>query len=387
MVQRTVEGEVLTEPVVVEREFETVDMNINIGPQHPATHGVFRMVLTVDGEIVKDAIPYIGYMHRGGEKLSESLDYRGALGYQDRTDYLAAFNSEWVYVNAVERLAGIEIPERAEYIRLILSEFNRIMSHFMFMGAFGTDVGYFGTAFTWTFKERERIQDLFEAVCGDRIMYNYFRVGGLAWEPHETFIEDSHWVLDQVETGIGDVDDLMTNNEVFVARCRDVGAMSADEAISFGVTGPMLRASGVPFDLRVDEPYSIYDRFHWEIPVGERGDVYDRYLVRLEEMRQSVTILRQALDQMPTSGPIELERMPARLRPAPGEIYMRQENPRGEYGIYMVSDGTDKPWRVKMRSPCFHNLSALKPQVINTYLADAVVALGSIDIVLCEVDR
>ncbi len=387
MVQRTFEGEVLTEPVVVEREFETVDMNINIGPQHPATHGVFRMVLTVDGEIVKDAIPYIGYMHRGGEKLSESLDYRGALGYQDRTDYLAAFNSEWVYVNAVERLAGIEIPERAEYVRLILAEFNRILSHFMFMGAFGTDVGYFGTAFTWTFKERERIQDLFEAVCGDRIMYNYFRVGGLAWEPHETFIEDSQWVLDQAEIGISDVDELMTDNEVFVARCRDIGVLSAADAISYGVTGPMLRAAGVPFDLRVDEPYSIYDRFHWEIPVGERGDVYDRYLVRLEEMRQSVTILRQALEQMPTSGPIMPERMPARLRPEPGEIYMRQENPRGEYGIYMVSDGTDQPWRVKMRSPCFHNLSSLRPQVLNSYLADAVVALGSIDIVLCEVDR
>ena len=387
MVTQAFEGEILTEPVVVEREFETVDMNINIGPQHPATHGVFRMVLTVDGEIVKDAIPYIGYMHRGGEKLSESLDYRGALGYQDRTDYLAAFNSEWVYCNAVERLAGVEVPERAEYIRLILAEFNRIMSHFMFMGAFGTDVGYFGTAFTWTFKERERIQDLFEAVCGDRIMYNYFRVGGLAWEPHETFVEDSHWVLDMVEQGIADVDELMTDNEVFVARCRDIGVLSAEEAISFGVTGPMLRAAGVPLDLRADEPYSIYDRFYWEVPVGERGDVYDRYLVRLEEMRQSVTILRQALDQMPTSGPILPERLPPRLRPDPGEIYMRQENPRGEYGIYMVSDGTDKPWRVKMRSPCFHNLSSLKPQVLGTYLADAVVALGSIDIVLCEVDR
>ncbi len=385
--QQTVEGEVLTEPVVVEREFETVDMNINIGPQHPATHGVFRMVLTVDGEMVKDAVPYIGYMHRGGEKLSENLDYRGALGYQDRTDYLAAFNSEWVYCNAVERLAGIEIPERAEYIRLILSELNRILSHFMFMGAFGTDVGYFGTAFTWTFKERERIQDLFEAVCGDRIMYNYFRVGGLAWEPHESFVEDANWVLDQVEVGIADVDNLMTDNEVFVARCRDVGTMSAEEAISYGVTGPMLRASGVSFDLRVDEPYSIYDRFYWEIPIGERGDVYDRYLVRLEEMRQSVSIVRQALDQMPSSGPIVAERLPARLRPEPGEIYMRQENPRGEYGIYMVADGTDKPWRVKMRSPCFHNLSSLRPQVINSYLADAVVALGSIDIVLCEVDR
>ena len=387
MTQRTFEGEILTEPVVVEREFETVDMNINIGPQHPATHGVFRMVLTVDGEVVKDAVSYIGYMHRGGEKLSENLDYRGALGYQDRTDYLAAFNSEWVYCNAVERLAGIEIPERAEYVRLILSELNRLMSHFMFMGAFGTDVGYFGTAFTWTFKERERIQDLFEAVCGDRIMYNYFRVGGLAWEPHETFVEDSHWVLEQLEIGIADVDSLMTDNEVFVSRCRDVGIISAEDAISFGVTGPMLRAAGVSFDLRVDEPYSIYDRFYWEIPIGERGDVYDRYLVRLEEMRQSVSIVRQALDQMPTSGPIVTDRLPARLRPAPGEIYMRQENPRGEYGIYMVSDGTDKPWRVKMRSPCFHNLSSLRPQVLNSYLADAVVALGSIDIVLCEVDR
>jgi len=368
-------------------QFDTDELVINMGPQHPSTHGVLRVELKTDGEIVKDAVPYIGYMHRGGEKLSENLDYRGALGYQDRTDYLAAFNSEWVYCNAVERLAGIEIPERAEYVRLILSEFNRILSHFMFMGAFGTDVGYFGTAFTWTFKERERIQDLFEAVCGDRIMYNYFRVGGLAWEPHESFVEDSHWVLDQVETGIGDVDNLMTDNEVFVARCRDIGVMSAEDAISFGVTGPMLRAAGVSFDLRVDEPYSIYDRFEWEIPIGERGDVYDRYLVRLEEMRQSVGILRQALAQLPSAGPISAARLPARLRPPPGEIYMRQENPRGEYGIYMVADGTDKPWRVKMRSPCFHNLSSLKPQVLNAYLADAVVALGSIDIVLCEVDR
>ncbi len=377
----------VTEAIVIEEEFETVDMNINIGPQHPATHGVFRMVLTVDGEVVKDVTPYIGYMHRGAEKLSENLDYRGGLGYQDRTEYLAQFNAEWVYVNAVERLAGIEAPERAEYIRLILSEFNRILSHFMFTGAFGTDVGFFGTAFTWSFKERERIQDFFEAICGDRMMYNYFRVGGLGWEPHETFLADAYWLLDQIETGIKDVDELMTENEIFVARCRDIGMISAEDAISYGMTGPMLRACGVPFDLRVDEPYSIYDRFDWEIPVGERGDVYDRYLVRLEEMRQSVRILRQALDQLPRSGAIMAENMPRVLRPDPGEIYMRQENPRGEYGIYLVSDGTDKPWRVKMRSPCFHNLSSLRDQTVGAYLADAVITLGSIDIVLCEVDR
>ena len=377
----------VTPPVVFEDDFQTVDMNINMGPQHPSTHGVFRMVLTVDGEIVKDVIPYIGYLHRGAEKLSESLDYRGSLGFQDRTDYLAAFCNEWVHVNATERLAGVEAPERAEYLRLILSELNRILSHLMFLGAFGTDVGIFGTAFTWAFKVRETIQDFFEAVTGDRMMYNYFRVGGLAWEPHETFVEDGRWLLGEIERGIVDLDALMTQHEIMIVRCRDVGLLGAEEAVNFGVTGPMLRASGVPFDLRVDEPYSIYDRFDWEIPLGERGDVYDRYLVRLEEMLQSLRIVRQALEQMPTSGPIMAEGLPARLRPPPGEIYQRQEGPRGEYGIYMVSDGTDKPWRMKVRSPCFHNLGALKHMTLGSYIADAVIILGSVDIVLGEVDR
>ena len=377
----------MTEPVVVERDFQTVDMNINMGPQHPSTHGVFRMVLTVDGELVKDVIPYIGYLHRGAEKLSEALDYRGALGFQDRTDYLAAFCNEWVYVNATERLAGVEAPERAEYVRLILSEFNRVLSHLMFAGAFGTDVGFFGTAFTWAFKERELIQDYFEAVTGDRMMYNYFRVGGLAWEPHETFVEDGRWLIERMHAGIHDLDALMTRNEIMIARCRDVGVLSAADAINHGVTGPMLRASGVAFDLRVDEPYSIYDRFEWDIPVGDHGDVYDRFLVRMEEMRQSLRIIGQALDQMPSSGPIVAEGLPTRLRPAPAEIYQRQEGPRGEYGIYMVSDGSDKPWRMKVRSPCFHNLSALKQLTVGSYIADAVIILGSVDIVLGEVDR
>lgn len=381
------ERRLVTQPVVVEEDFQTVDMNINMGPQHPSTHGVFRMVLTVDGEVVKNVIPYIGYLHRGAEKLSEALDYRGSLGFQDRTDYLAAFNNEWVHVNATERLSGIEAPERAEYVRLILSELNRVLSHLMFAGAFGTDLGFFGTAFTWAFKERETIQDFFEAVTGDRMMYNYFRVGGLAWEVHETFVEDCRWLLKQTEAGINDLDALMSRNEILIARCRDVGVLSAADALNHGVTGPMLRASGVPHDLRVDEPYSIYDRFDWEIPVGEHGDVYDRFLLRMEEMRQSLRIVEQALDQIPTDGPIMAEGIPARLRPAPAEIYQRQEGPRGEYGIYMVSDGTDKPWRMKVRSPCFHNLSALKQLTVGSYIADAVIILGSVDIVLGEVDR
>ncbi|MCZ6545365.1 MAG: NADH-quinone oxidoreductase subunit D [Chloroflexi bacterium] len=380
-------AEVVSEPILVTEEFETVDMNINIGPQHPATHGVFRMVLTLDGEVVKDLDAYIGYLHRGAEKLSENLDYRGALGFQDRTDYLAAMNCEWAYVNTVEQLAGIEVPERVEYLRLILAELNRILSHFMFMGAFGTDVGFFATSFMWAFRERERIQDLFESVCGDRMMYNYYRVGGMAWDPPETFVEDTRWVLGQIDIGIGDIEELMKENEIIIARCRDVGTLSAEDAINFGVTGPMLRASGVAFDLRVDEPYSIYDRFEWEIPVGEKGDAYDRFLVRLEEMKQSRSIVAQALDQMPSDGPIMAENLPKAIRPAPAEIYWRQENPRGEYGIYMVSDGTDQPWRMKVRSPCFHNLSSLRHQAVGQYLADAIVALGSIDIVLGEVDR
>ncbi len=379
--------EVVSEPILVQEEFETVDMNINIGPQHPATHGVFRMVLTLDGEVVKDLDAYIGYLHRGAEKLSENLDYRGALGFQDRTDYLAAMNCEWAYVNTVEQLAGIEVPERVEYLRLILAELNRILSHFMFMGAFGTDVGFFATSFMWAFRERERIQDLFESVCGDRMMYNYYRVGGMAWDPPETFVEDTRWVLGQIDIGIRDIEELMKENEIIIARCRDVGTLSAEDAINFGVTGPMLRASGVAFDLRVDEPYSIYDRFEWEIPVGEKGDAYDRFLVRLEEMKQSRSIVAQALDQMPSDGPIMAENLPKAIRPAPAEIYWRQENPRGEYGIYMVSDGTDQPWRMKVRSPCFHNLSSLRHQSVGQYLADAIVALGSIDIVLGEVDR
>src|SRR3954451_15878546 len=369
-----------------EQNYDTIDFNINIGPQHPATHGVFRMVLLVDGEEVKDVIPHIGYMHRGAEKLSENMDYRQAIGYQDRTEYLAQFNAELCYVQAIEKLAGLVPPERSEYIRVILAELNRISSHFMFLGAFGTDLGVLGTAFTYAFRERENLLDLFEEVSGDRLMYAYFRPGGVAWDVPNNFKERVKWVVKQALIGADDLDRLLTDNEIFISRTLGIGRISGADAIDWGMTGPALRASGVKFDLRKDEPYSIYDRFDFKIPTGKNGDSYDRYLVRLQEIRESANIVMQAIDQIP-DGPILPERMPRLLRPAAGEVYMRCENPRGEYGVYLVSKGATQPYRLRIRSSCFCNLTALKHMTVDHYIADAVTILGSLDIVLCEVDR
>ncbi len=372
--------------IPTERELETIDINVNVGPQHPATHGVFRMILTVDGEQVVDVDPVIGYMHRGAEKLSENCDYRQGIGYQDRTDYLAQFNTELCYCLAVEKLGGLAVPERAEYIRVILAELNRIASHYMFMGAFGTDLGLPGTSFMYAFRDREVIQDFFEEITGERLMYNYFRPGGLAWDVPEDFPGRCLQVLDTVRRGIDDLDGLMTENEVVLARCRGLSPVTPADAIDWGLTGPMLRATGLKHDLRRAEPYSIYDRLEFEIPTGSSGDVYDRLIVRMEEMRQSARIVEQALEQLP-EGPIMAEGMKRILRVPPGEVYMRTESPRGEYGLYIVSKGTDKPYRLKVRAAAFSNLSALRAMTVGNYVADAIIILGSIDIVLCEVDR
>jgi NADH:ubiquinone oxidoreductase subunit D len=369
-----------------EKDLETIDVNVNVGPQHPATHGVFRMVLSVDGEQVVDLDPVIGYLHRGAEKLSENCDYRQAIGFQDRTEYLGQFNAELCYALAVEKLAGIEPPERAEYIRVILTELNRVASHHMFMGAFGTDIGLFGTSFMYSFRDREMIVDLFEEVTGERMMYSYFRPGGVGWDVPENFRKRCREVLGVVRRGIEDIDGLMTENEVIMARCRGLSPLTPEDAINWGITGPMLRATGLKHDLRRAEPYSIYDRFEFEIPTGTQGDVYDRYLVRLGEMRQSVRIVEQALEEMP-DGPITAEGLKRTLRLPEGEVYMRNETPRGEYGIYLISKGADKPYRLKIRSPAFCSLSALKAMCVGSYVADTIVNLGSFDIVLCEVDR
>lgn len=373
--------------MVIEQEYETLDLNINMGPQHPSTHGVFRMVLSIDGELIVDVEPVIGYMHRGGEKLSENLDYRQGIGIQDRTDYLGNFNCEQAYCMAAEKMGGFEVPERAEYIRTICVELNRVASHFMFLGAYGQDAGFFGTSFTYGFRERERIQDLFEELTGERLMYSYFRVGGVAWELINGFEEKCRALLKELRQGVKDFDGLLTKNEVFIARTRNVGAIDTERAVEYGMTGPMLRATGLAWDLRKEEPYSVYPLLDFDIPIGEVGDCYDRYTVRLEEIEQSLRIVEQCLQKMPKSGPLMAEKMPRMLRLPAGEVYVRTENPRGEYGIYLVSKGGNKPYRLKMRSPCFANLGALREMTIGEYVADAVMILGSTDIVLCEVDR
>ncbi|MQC18897.1 MAG: NADH-quinone oxidoreductase subunit D [Chloroflexi bacterium] len=370
-----------------EYEFETQDLLLNVGPQHPSTHGVFRMVLKVDGEVVRDVIPYIGYLHRGAEKLCETMDYRQGIGFMDRTEYLASFNAELSYVMAVEALAELEVPERAQWIRMILCEMNRLSSHFMFLGAFGIDVGVFATPFIYAWKEREQLIDLFEEVSGDRMMYAYFRAGGLAWDVPVNFKQRVREVLESTKVGIKDFDGLLTQNEIFRARTEGVGTISAAEAIDWGMSGPSIRASGVPMDVRKDEPYLFYDQVDFNVITRTEGDVYARYACRLDEMWESVKIIEQCLDKMPDYGPIMPEKMPRMLRTPPGEVYLRTEAPRGEYGIYLVSKGGNRPYRLKVRSACLSNLQALKDMSVGQYVADAIIVLGSIDIVLSEVDR
>ena len=367
-------------------EFETQDLLLNVGPQHPSTHGVFRMVMQVDGEVVRDVIPYIGYLHRGAEKLCETMDYRQGIGFMDRTEYLAAMNAELSYVMAVEALAELQVPDRAQWIRMILVELNRLSSHFMFLGAFGIDVGVFGTPFIYAWREREAIIDLFEEISGDRMMYAYFRPGGLAWDVPANFVPRTRDVLTAVKQGIKDFDGLLTQNEIFLARTQGVGVISAADAIDFGMSGPSLRASGVALDVRRDEPYLKYSEVDWDVITETAGDVFARYLCRLREMHESVRIVEQCLERL-QHGAIMPERMPRMLRTPPGEVYLRTEAPRGEYGIYLVSKGGNRPYRLKVRSACLSNLQALRHMSVGQYVADAIIVLGSIDIVLSEVDR
>ncbi len=367
-----------------EQRLDTVDMMLNMGPQHPSTHGVFRMVLTVDGEQIVEVEPHIGYLHRGSEKLCEAEDYRQIIDLFDRLDYLSSFNNELPYVMAVEKLMGIEVPERSEYIRIIMCELNRVASHLMFYGALGADCGAL-TPFLYGFKEREHIQLVFESVSGARMMHGYFRVGGVFRDLPEDFDDRINQLFPVLEAGIVECDDLLSNNEIFLERTVGVGVIDAETAIDYGVSGPNLRACGVGLDLRKAEPYSVYPRFEFEVCVEQNGDCYDRYRVRMEEMWQSLSIMKQALKQIP-DGPV-MAKMPRTIRPPVGDVYVRTENPRGDMGVYLVSDGKDKPHRIKIRTPSFSNLMALKHMLIGAYIADVVAVLGSIDIVLGDVDR
>ncbi len=364
---------------------EPVEMLLNMGPQHPSTHGVFRMVLWVDGEKIVRAEPHIGYLHRGSEKLCEGEQYHQVITLFDRMDYIGNFNNELVYCMAVEQLMGLSVPERAEYVRVILCELNRIASHLLYVATIGLDAGAM-TPSMFAFRGRERIQSLFEAVSGARMMHNYFRIGGIKEELPDNFREMIGELLPQLRVDVEQSDKILTFNEIFLSRLKDVAAISAEEAIDFGLTGPCLRGCGVEYDVRKAQPYSVYDRFDFDVPVGLDGDCWDRHWVRVQEMYQSLSIVEQALEQMP-EGTVTSSLGRRLIRPPAGEVYVRSENPRGEIGVHLVSDGTDHPYRVKVRPPSFCNLSALKRLLRDTWLADSVVILGSLDIVLGEVDR
>ena len=364
---------------------EPVEMLLNMGPQHPSTHGVFRMVLWVDGEKIVDLVPHIGYLHRGSEKLCEGEQYHQITTLFDRLDYIANFNNEQVYCRAVEKLMGLEVPERAEYIRVILCELNRIASHLLFVATMGLDAGAM-TPSMFCFRGRERIQGLFEAVSGARMMHNYFRVGGLKEDVPDDFIDRMRELLPLIREDVEESDKLLTFNEIFLARLKYVSPVSAEDAIDYGLTGPCLRASGVDYDVRKSAPYSIYDRFDFDVPIGLDGDCWDRYYLRVQEMYESLGIIEQALEQLP-EGNVVSSLGRRLIRPPEGEVYVRAENPRGEIGVHLISNGTDRPFRVKLRPPSFCNLSAIRPMLINTWVADAVVILGSLDIVMGEVDR
>ncbi len=361
-----------------------IDLMINMGPQHPSTHGVFRLVIWVDGERIVRAEPHIGYLHRGSEKLSENEQYGQVITLFDRLDYVANLNGELAFCLAVEKLMDIEVPDRAQYIRTILCELNRISSHMLFYGVYGLDAGAM-TPILYGFRERERIQSLFESVTGARMMHNYIRVGGVNEDLPADFEERMGRLTEQLKQGIEECDDLLSQNEMFLARTKGIGTINAQDAIAFGVTGPALRASGVLEDVRISEPYGIYDRFDFGIPVGTYGDCWDRYYVRVEEMRQSLSIIEQAMLQIE---PGEITANVRRIaRPPKGEVYFRTESPRGDFGVFLVSDGSDTPYRVKVRAPSFCNLQALEHMLRDAYVADAVIILGSIDIILGEVDR
>jgi NADH-quinone oxidoreductase subunit D len=365
--------------------FDTDTLVINMGPQHPSTHGVLRLVLKLDGERVVDADVVIGYLHRGIEKMCESRDFTQIVLITDRMDYVAAATNNLGYCETVEKLMGLEVPRRARYIRTVLSELQRLASHLVWLGTHAMDIGAV-TVFLFCLRERELILDLFEDYCGARLTYNAMRVGGLPLDIPPKWDQKVREICSIVEEKVVEYEQLLTQNRIWLERTRDVGVISAADAIATGFCGPPLRASGVNRDVRKDEPYAAYDEFEFDIPIGARGDTYDRYLVRLEEIRQSVRIIRQALDGLP-EGPV-IGKVPRLIKPPAGETYHAIEAPKGELGFFIACDGRSlSPYRFRVRPPSFCNLQVLPRLVRGHLVADVVALIGTIDIVLGEVDR
>lgn len=377
-------------------DVRTEEMLVNMGPQHPSTHGVLRVVLRTDGEMVLEAIPHIGYLHRCAEKIGENLQPYQYIPYTDRMDYLAGMNNNQAFALAVERLCGIQVPPRGQVIRVIFAELNRIASHLVSFGTYGLDMGAF-TPFLYAFRERERILDLFEAACGARLTYSYLTVGGVHHDLPEGWVQQCSEFLDYFEPKIAEYNALLTFNHIFVKRTGRVGVISRKDAIAYGLTGPCLRGSGVRFDLRKAMPYDGYETYEFDVPIGQEGgtegvpagvtlgDCWNRYWVRMQEVKQSVRIIRQALDRL-TDGPVIAEKVKGAKLPA-DETYVEVENPRGQLGFYVQGDGSAIPSRVKARGPSFCNLSITTHVCRDCLLADVPAIIGSIDVVMGEVDR
>ncbi|MDD5686524.1 MAG: NADH-quinone oxidoreductase subunit D [Elusimicrobia bacterium] len=365
------------------KKLHTEEMFLNVGPQHPSTHGVLRLVVTLDGEVLTDVKAHIGYLHRGIEKLAESRTYLQCIVLMDRLDYVSSMTNDMVFCLAVEKLMSIQVPEKAEYMRVIMLELQRMASHLIFFGIYGADIGAI-SPFFYAFREREMIIDLFESVCGSRLTYNYIRIGGVAKDLPEGWIDSCWKFINWIKPRFKEYNDLLTNNVIFLDRTKNVGTVSKEDLIDFGVSGPMLRASGVKYDIRKDDTYSIYKKFEFDIPTGTNGDCWDRYYVRMMEMEESVRIIEQALKSIPQYGDYTTK-TPKTIRP--GETYVHVESPKGDLGIFLVSDGTERPYRLKVRTPSFSNLQILKKLLVGRKIADMVAILGSIDIVLGEIDR
>jgi len=362
---------------------------VNMGPQHPSTHGVLRLVVTLDGELVKDVIPVIGYLHRCKEKLAEKRTYFQYIPIVDRTEYLASINCEWGYVLAVEKLAGIRPTRRAEFIRVITGELMRIASHLVAVGTFTADLSPLGTAMVfYMFRDREQVLDLMEELTGARMMFNYFRFGGVRYDLPDGWVERCREFLKTFPAKIKEYEALVDDNAIFLQRTQGKGVITQQDVVDYGITGPNARASGVDLDLRRQRPYSVYPELEFDIITAHHGDIFDRYRVRMDEMRESLKIVEQCLDMLP-KGPVQLGslRAPYVITPPPGACYVGQENPRGEYGTYVESDGSRYPYRLKFRDPCFCNLQLFPKILSGNKIADAVAISGSIDLVLGGIDR
>jgi len=364
--------------------FHTEVLEVNMGPQHPATHGVLRVILHLDGETVVDCKPVIGYLHRGVEKLSEHKIYAMIPPLCDRLDYVGSASQNLGYIQAVEKLLMIEVPERGEFIRVILAELNRIASHLVWLGTHGLDIGAM-TVFFYCMRDREFILDLFESFCGARLTTNMFRIGGTFEDLPAGWIDSCRHFTEILPERIKEYEGLLSKNRIWLDRTKGVGVISGEDAVNWGLTGPVLRGSGVRYDVRKAMPYAAYSRVDFDVPTGENGDTYDRYVVRVEEMRQAVRIIRQALEMLP--GGEFRAKIPRKIKPPPGEVYHVVEGPRGEQGFYIKSDGTEKPYRMRFRAPSFVNLQALPVLCKGHLIADVVAIIGTIDIVLGDVDR